>query len=497
MAPKKELFNEVVTVQKDPFFQSFDGMLNPDDSTLETRGAGKSYRIYDELLRDCHLQSEFQKRILGHTSKEWVVDPSSDDQKDIDAASGITKILKGFRLDELSQNCLDGVLKGFSIPEIIWAEKDGQIVPTRSKHVDQRRYKFTETNEPHLLTKSDMWKGQPLPERKFIYFKFGGKNDNPYGLGLGYALFWPVFFKRKGVASWNVFCERFGMPAIKGTYPAGSGQTEVNKLLQAAQAVREQTAIAIPEGMLLEMWEAQRSGSVDTYDRLCAWCDSQISKCILGFSNASDALGGSRAAEGTRTDTTSEVIKADADMLSDIFNQTLMVWLTEFNFPGAKPPKFSRVFAKERLDYSSSLRDANLVRIGVPIPLSYFYEKYNIPTPKPDEEVIKMDPQAQGQTPTNPFGFAENPEEATLSDEALIEKAAIKLAESSSKTIEKRLRQVIALAESTRDPAAFKKALNGLHKSGGEAVNDFAADIQKAIFSTKIMGRKEAAAAKK
>lgn len=39
--------------------------------------------------------------------------------------------------------------------------------------------------------------GIDLPDRKFIVHRHGVVGNNPYGLGLGYQLFWAVLFKRE------------------------------------------------------------------------------------------------------------------------------------------------------------------------------------------------------------------------------------------------------------------------------------------------------------
>lgn len=492
--PAKPISGEIATYKNDIYYQSFDGVLQPDDPTLRTRAGAKKWKLYDELEIDCHVYCELQKRIKSLTAHEWRIFPASEDDGDIEIANEITEILKNFSFDGLCEDLLDSIMKGFAVSEITWNEKDGKIVPLRTKAVEQRRFVFDDERNLRLLTMSDMFKGQILPERKFIVHQFGMKNDNPYGLGLGSRLFWPVFFKRKGVSSWNIFCERFGMPVMVGKYPPGSGQSEINRLLQAAQAIREQTAIAIPDNMPLEMLEAQRAGSINSYESLVFWCNAEISKVLLGFVNASESPRGALAGEKNRDEVRNELIKDDADKLSETLNSTLIQWLIDFNFPSARTPKLYRIFEKYEDLRFTAYRDGALARLGLPIPQSYFYEKYNIPIPEGDEAVIKLEPTAE-QTGGGMPAFAEVAEneideiDKIDKDKIILEDAATNLADRSGKLLERRIRQIIALAEKTKNPEIFKKELRSLYKNDKSVIDGFADSIGKANFVTQIMAR--------
>jgi phage gp29-like protein len=92
-----------------------------------------------------------------------------------------------------------------------------------------------------------MQRGVPLPERKFIVHRFEPRDDNPYGTGLGFYLFWPVYFKRKGVVSWAKFCDRFGTPTPWGQYPAGAAKEDKRTLSDALRAFSNDGYIMTPQ----------------------------------------------------------------------------------------------------------------------------------------------------------------------------------------------------------------------------------------------------------
>ena len=43
--------------------------------------------------------------------------------------------------------------------------------------------------ELRLLTRADMQRGVPVPDRKFIVHRVNAEDDNPYGIGLGLQLY--------------------------------------------------------------------------------------------------------------------------------------------------------------------------------------------------------------------------------------------------------------------------------------------------------------------
>ena len=138
--------------------------------------------------------------------------PGGEDQIDLDAAEFVEAQFKALPFDRICEDLLDATLKGISVSEIVWARDDNRIVPQRIVSHDQRRFVFDLEWKPRLLTLTNMMDGEELPPRKFISHRHGVKGNNPYGLGLGTRLFWPVLFKREGVAFWMKFLDKFAGP---------------------------------------------------------------------------------------------------------------------------------------------------------------------------------------------------------------------------------------------------------------------------------------------
>ncbi|PHR19284.1 MAG: hypothetical protein COA37_17795 [Hoeflea sp.] len=331
-----------------PFFTD---VLQPVDETLIRKGGGKGLAIYDEIERDTHAWAVLQKRKKTLVARAWEVEPGGDDQIDRDAAEFITELLKELPYDRICEDALDATLKGFSVGEIVWGRDGRFIVPDRIIAHDQRRFVFDPDWKPRLLTLTNMMKGETLPDRKFIIHRHGVKGNNPYGLGLGTRLFWPVLFKREGVAFWMTFLEKYASPTVIGKTPYGMLDDAQNRLLDTLKNLVQETAATVPIGTEVAFLEATRSGAV-SYKEWCEYWDNQMSIATLGETLSTDIQGqGSRAAADTHAEIKELLVDADCDLLSDTHQATLVRWTVDLNFPGAKLPKIWRIRpANEKAD---------------------------------------------------------------------------------------------------------------------------------------------------
>lgn len=377
MALSKDIRQEIATVARDITFPAFGGRLQPRDDTLLTRGGGKGLKLYDEIERDCHAYAMLTKRKMAVISRPWQVDPATPSAADKRAADIVRAQLAAMDFDHACLNLLDALLKGFAVGEVMWEVMGAEIVAKEILPKDQRRFSFDQEYQLRLLTLQDMFLGEPVPDRKFIVHSFGAKDGNPYGIGLGTRLFWPVFFKRQDITFWLTFADKFGSPTALGKYPGGSDAGDQRKLLDALSAISQDAGIIVPEGMVIELLEAARSGNADTYEKMARYMDEQISYAVLGEAATGRASGGALAAAvNQREEVRLELVQADSDLLSSTINDTLSHWITAFNVPGANPPTvWRKVAAPEDLTKRAE-RDEKLVGMGFRPSLQYIQETY-------------------------------------------------------------------------------------------------------------------------
>jgi hypothetical protein len=373
------IVQEIASIKRDINRVFYGGVLQTnDDDTLKSRGGGKGLKIYDELKRDAHAGAVLAKRKLAVTSRPWTVEPASDSSTDKLAAELVEKALKHLRFNHLCKRLLEATLKGYAVGEVMWEVRDGYVLPARVMARDARRFVFGTDDELRLLTRENMVIGEAMPDRKFIVHRRGADDDSPYGTGLGGMLFWPVFFKRNGITFWLTFADKFGSPTALGKYPNGSGKPEQARLLQALAAISQDAGVIVPDGMVIELLEASRTGSVDTYEKLVRYMDEQISKAVLGetmsTTAASTGLGSNQA--GVQNDVRLEVAKDDGDELDETLNDSLVRWIVEFNMPGAGLPRVQHGFDEPEDLAKRATRDKTITEMGWEPTEAYMLETY-------------------------------------------------------------------------------------------------------------------------
>lgn len=335
---------QIATALRNPFEPVFNRTLRPKDATLATRGGGSGIWIYDEIERDCHAFAVLQKRKFAVVANDWHIQAASDNAVDQAAAERADRMLSRLPLDQIAVDLLDAILKGYAVAEVVWDMTDGDVTPVAILPRDQRRFVFDVDGRPRLLDWSNMITGVELPARKFIVHRFGAKDGNPYGLGLGTRLFWPVWFKRQGLQFWLTFADKFGSPTPLGTYPVGATQEQKDALLGALQALANDVGITIPEGMQVKLLEASHSGGASgVYDALLKYLDDEIEKAVLGTTQTTSSRSGGLGSQvsAVQNEVRLELVRADADMLAGTLNATLLTWIAEFNDPDAIPPQIA------------------------------------------------------------------------------------------------------------------------------------------------------------
>lgn len=376
--PKPDTKNEIASLSRDIYNINFMGLLANQDDTLLTRGNGKGLKIYDDIERDCHAFAVLQKRKMAVIARDWEVEAASESALDKRAAEVVKMQLKQLNYDQLTLDLLDAILKGYAVGEIMWVRDGADIVAEKILPRNQRRFVFDEDYQLRLLTQEHMMQGEIMPDRKFIVHSCGGKDGNPYGLGLGTRLFWPVFFKRQDITFWLTFSDKFGSPTLLGKYPAGTQDDEQNDFINKLRSMAQDAAIAIPDNMELELLEASRTGGADVFEKLARYMDEQISVAVLGetmtTSGKSSGLGSNQSS--VHNEVRLELVKADADLLSDKLNKTLVKWISEFNVPGAKPPRVFREVEEEEDLKARSERDTKIYGLGFAPTLEYVTETY-------------------------------------------------------------------------------------------------------------------------
>lgn len=379
---------------------------------LSSPGIRNLYDLYQEMEdKDGHLYSVLQTRKNGVLSRERKVVAASDSPRDREVAEFVAGALERIpQFDQALRDVLDALGKGFSVAEIIWAVEGNRVGVASLKSRFQGRFVFDlegrlclldESVGPTLLSGSMPLLATAngrgvsrLPVEKFIIFTFDARHGNPYGNGLCQKAYWYYWFKKNNLKFWVIFNEKFGSPTVVGKYRSGASDEERDRLLEVMDSLQNDTGIVIPETMVVELLEARRSGNINTYRDLADWCNDEISKIVLGgtLTTSEGRRAGSYALGKIHEAVRNEYVAADARALMEVVNTQLVARLVEYNFGRAVvPPRWTIDIADDEDLEREARLDGQLIGMGVPLPLGYFYEKYKRPAPRTDERSLRYD----------------------------------------------------------------------------------------------------------
>lgn len=502
MAIQKPVTIEVATATSD-IYMDYIGrtLLNP-DKLLRTEGSYKGIELYEDVLTDPQVASTLQTRKLAVVCKEWEVVPASDRLKDRKVAEFVHSVLSAFNHDASRRALLSGIVLGYKPAEVMWDISEGSVWVKEIIGRPARRFVFDLDRNIRMLTIDNMIEGEQVPDRKFVVFRNTSDNGSPYGDPLGRSLYWPTWFKKNAIKFWMIFSDKFGMPTVMGKYPPGTDSSDVQKLLDAAASIQRDTAIAIPDNMLVELVEASRSGSMNTYESLCNFMNAEIAKTMLGqtLTTEMSSKGGSYAASQTHDGVRGDYMKADADALCECLNNSLIKWIVDFNYPNVT--QYPKVWIRTESEgdlLAQAQRDKILsVDIqGLKIPARYFYETYGIPQPESGEECIGgvAGQGAPGkQLADTSGGTSEGQDDEPTSDQSFAEgtglfpdQTAIDKIKTPSISIDQAIRPLIDLINAGQSYAEIEDHL--FEKYPDMKTDQIEKLLERAIFVAEVWGR--------
>ncbi|HUU34554.1 MAG TPA: DUF935 family protein, partial [Vicinamibacterales bacterium] len=196
---------------------------------------------------------------------------------------------------------------------------------------------------------------------------------------------------------WLAFAEVFGMPARIGRLREGVSweSQEARNLYAAVRALGTDYAAVIGEGNDIELLET-KAGVQEPFEALIEKAGRELTLAILGQTLTSGGEGGGSYALGqVHNQVRWDLVKSDARSLERTLTEQLLRPLVLLNKGPAAPVPTWNMIVEEPEDLTAvSTTVETLGRAGLRIPASYVYEKFGIPEPEGDEEVLV--PQAGG-----------------------------------------------------------------------------------------------------
>ncbi len=350
------------------------GLSVNDDSILAREGA-QDLRLFDRLLDDDVAMSCLQQRRLAITSRDWEVTPGDDqDSRSVKAADEFRAMLKELGFDRVTANLHYAVWYGYAVAEGLYGTRqfEGRRIIWLNDIVvpDRRWFGFTFEGELRMLSPLAAFGGQALPANKFVSIRTGGTHDFAfYGLGLAHWAYWPVWFKRAATKFWALYLEKLSNPTAIGAFDEGDSEEDKNRLISSLVSIGRDSAVIVPKDVIdkIKFMEAQRSGAgTSSYREFLTENNEALMRIVLGQPGTSKATpGGIGSTQAdVHADVKSEIVKADADLISEGLN-TFGRWLTRWNHgEEVKPPSVYRVLDDAEDLNNVAERDSTLDGLG-------------------------------------------------------------------------------------------------------------------------------------
>lgn len=326
------------------------------------------YDLYEDIILDDHLTSVMEQRRLAVTTSSIVFQNKGEEIK------SINDLIETQAFEELLEHILDSRFYGYSLIKADFQVDKVELVPRA--HVIPS--KGLVVQKPYDLEGINFTK----PPYSNLYLSAGKPND----LGLILVAAVLVLIKRGDLSDWAQFNEIFGQPTRVGKYdPNMPGQRE--QLLEALKNSGAMAYISIPVGSELEFVEANKSGAVDTFDKLYDRMEAAISKLIVG-QTMTTTDGSSLSQSEVHERVANKIAKSDRKFVTRILNSKVRNLLIAQGFPEAAQGKFQFAEEEEQLSKEVRLRmDLEIHSKVGRLKKGYFAQEYNVEFVDESDEV--------------------------------------------------------------------------------------------------------------
>lgn len=338
------------------------GYLPNPSETL--RKLGKDIAEYKYLMEDSHVVGCMNSRKAGTLSLKWTLDQNNADKKMYET---LNSIFKNWPMSDIIAEMLNATFFGYQPAEVIWERNKGQWLPKEFVPKDVDWFRWSDINELRYLTKRNMVTGEPVPNYKFVVARYHASYERPYGRPLGSSVYWPVKFRHSGLRFWTEFCEKFGQPWLKASYPLGTQQVRIQEMMSMIQDTIRDGIVAFPSEFGVESMKMNDASSADIFQKFISEMNEEISIAILGqtlTTSTSKSGGGAYALGKVHAGIRKDIVDEDRITIERVFN-TLISWVNELNWKSPNVPVFTMVPApmptKEDADMAASMVQAGFV----------------------------------------------------------------------------------------------------------------------------------------
>ncbi len=452
--------------------------------------------------KDTHLASVLQTRRSAVVGLPRRVLPYSDAKEDQEAAALVEEVLEQLDLDDVLQDLMDAVGKGFSVAEIIW-ESGARAAPRAIEWVDPRKFVWR-GNELRLLTDGALTDGEALGANKWIIHRHKARSGAAARAGMLRVCSWMFLFKNWAIKDWMGFLEIFGIPLRVGKYDPSATAKDKEDLFRTLVSIASDAAGMIPSNAEIEFVEAGKASgrSGDVFERLVAFAERSMSKAVLGQTLTTDTTGGTGtyAAGEVHNEVRHDLRNSDAKALAKTVGRDLIRPIVGFNLGWDRTARLPYLeFDTAEPEDLASLSNTYAVlreKVGLPIGRAHVYERFGIPAPEKNEELVDGPASAQPAPSTWPMtamrGRASGVAHAARTDavQAAVDGLADAAIEEGAAAVQAMVDPIVAAVEAATDYDDLRDRLLAAYPElDATAMEDV---LARAMFMAELGGRANA-----
>lgn len=399
------------------WFESVASFLTPErlGSILKQVDEGLDLTSYLTLAeemeeRDLHYFSVLSTRKLAVSGLQIQIESYSDNPEDVAIAEATRDLVGSEDVDNLVQDLMDALGKGFSVSEIMWDVSMRQWFPKEYRWRDPRFFTFDqrEGRELRLLDDENPAYGVPLKPFKFIQHRPRLKTGLPIRSGLARLACVAFMCKSYSLKDWMAFAETYGMPLRLGRYGPDATKEDRARLLRAVSMLGTDAAAIIPEGMEVEFVQNPAgTGGAQLFGGLADYLDKQVSKGVLGQTATTEGTPGKLGADNAQENVREDLRISDAKQLAATLRRDLVKPFVDLNFGPRQRGRYPlvKLVAEQAEDVDKLLtRLPPLISLGLRVQESVIRDKLGLPEPEEGALLLQAAPQGlPGMPPPGMF----------------------------------------------------------------------------------------------
>ena len=377
--------------------------------------------LVDQVLRDARIFSVLMTRILGLLGKPVEFEPPKETAR----ATNLAKEIEGywprfFPHAALVELIIWGLMLNLGVAQIV-EDADGEwtieVWHPWAVRFDQTTLLYYVTlrgpsgnsEEVSLEQSGDGYYTDKYGTRWVLYLPAGYGNSGRRGLLRNlHHLFLERNWSHRDRSRYS---EIFGQPMRVGIVPPGISQEKLDRFADVLSPIGAEPVAIVEQGLEGNRWDVKlvesAGRSTELFQVEIEQLDKEIATLILGQSQSTDGQGGLGTQENAGLDVRTDIMRADADTLSNVIREQFLVPYVAFAYGGdgeqapwpcwkVEPPDDTKKRAEEFYALMQGLQIAKLQ--GFPVNVRELLDKHNIPTLTEEEErAMKAEQEAEAQ----------------------------------------------------------------------------------------------------